>query len=225
MTIKKGDRTRTAILDATISCYHRYGYGKTTQDKVAEIAGISMGAITYHYPTLAELTYASIEHIYKRRIENHRNAIETAKATEWDFDTALEVYWASVVDPLFISSHEISLAARTDPALAAILGPLHSKFWEQWRDTLKELYHEWTDTHDIFDFAVEYSVHLTEGMALDYLLHGRSEKRMLELRDYMKDSLESLLIVGQQGMSVEQLLAPGRARRAELKGKDSQTSG
>lgn len=219
MTIKKGDRTRTAILDATIACYHRYGYGKTTQDKVAEIAGISMGAITYHYPTLAELTYAAIKHIYKRRIENHRSAIETAKATEWDFDTALEIYWASVIDPLYISSHEISIAARTDPALAAIHGPLHARFWEQWRNTLKQLYQEWTDTHDIFDFAVEYSVHLTEGMALDYLLHGHTEKRMQELRDYMKDSLESLLVAGQAGMTVDQLLAPGRKRRTALKSK------
>jgi hypothetical protein len=66
----------------------------------------------------------------------------------------------------------------------------------------------------MFRFAVEYSTFLVEGMALNFLLIGGSEKRLHDLRDYMKDNLEMIKKAGIDGMRVKQLLAPGRSRRA-----------
>ena len=65
----------------------------------------------------------------------------------------------------------------------------------------------------MFRFAVEYSTHLMEGMAVEFLLHGHDERRMLNMRAFLKDTLELLLVAGRSGQSVSDLLAPGRRRR------------
>lgn len=216
MKLKKGDITRNAILDAALRCYHRLGYASTTQEKILQEAGVSMGALTYHFPSIAELTRAAIDRVFQLRIERHRSAIEAAIKQSFDFENTLEIYWRGVTDPLFSASHELEVAARTNAALSAVLAPAHERFRRQWRRNLRKLHPEWNGTGDMFDFAVRYSMHLTEGMALDHLLHGSDEQHMRDLRDYLKDTLEGLLEAGRAGQQVRQLLAPGRARRASL---------
>jgi AcrR family transcriptional regulator len=210
----KGAETRRAILEATIDCYNHHGYANTTQGKIAKQAGLSMGALTYHFPSIVEVTRAAIEHAFEVRLEKHRESIERTVSRPGDFENALEIYWKEMIDPLFMACHELAVAARTDPALQAVLKPAHEHFQEQWNRNLLKLHPEWKGTADIFRFAVEYSTCLAEGMALSWQLRGNSERRMQELLDFMKDNLEMLLIAGRSGMRVKDLLRDGRARRA-----------
>lgn len=212
----KGARTRAAILDATIDCYNLHGYAKTTQEKIAERAGLSMGAITYHFSSIAEITRAAIVHAFDLRLHKHEETIRTALSNPEDFETALEIYWAEMIDPLFIACHELAVAARTDPLLKAELLPVHARFQERWNSNLLVLHPEWANAGDMFQFAVEYSTYLVEGMALNFLLIGNSEDRLLELRAYLKDNLEAILAAGVAGTRVRQFLAPGQQRREGL---------
>lgn len=212
----KGARTRAAILDATIDCYNIYGYAKTTQEKIAERAGLSMGAVTYHFPSISEITRAAIAHAFELRLRKHEETIKTALSNPEDFETALEIYWQEMIDPLFIACHELAVASRTDPLLRAELIPAHDRFQRRWNRNLLQLHPEWNNAGDMFRFAVEYSTFLVEGMALNFLLIGGSEKRLQDLRDYMKDNLELILQAGVAGTRVKQLLAPGRERRSKL---------
>ena len=213
MKPSKRELTRSAILDAAIRCYHKIGYASTTHEKIASEAGLSMGALTYHFGSLAELTQAAIDRVFAQRIERHWKAIEAAVKTAFDFETTLEIYWNSVTDPLFSASHELAVAARTNVSLAEVLAPAHARFRQRWSANLRKLHPEWTGTRDLFDFAVRYSMHLTEGMAIEHLLYGSDERQMRDLRDYLKDNLEWLLDAGRSGQQVRQLLAPGRTRR------------
>lgn len=212
----KGARTRIAILDAALECYNLFGYAKTTQEKIAERAGMSMGAVTYHFSSIAEITRAAIVHAFDLRLRKHEETIRSALSNPEDFETALEIYWNEMIDPLFIACHELAVAARTDPVLRAELVPVHARFQRRWNTNLLELHPEWANTGDMFRFAVEYSTYLVEGMALNFLLIGGSEKRLHDLRDYMKDNLEAIQQAGVTGLRVRQLLAPGRSRRASL---------
>lgn len=214
MKRSKGEETRSAILDAVVACYCEHGYAQTTQEKVAEKAGLSMGAVTYHFGSIADLSKAAIDHAFKRRLEQHSAAIAEAVKISWDFETTLEIYWRSVTNPHFVACHELSVAARTDPSLYAVLTPAYERFRVQWNRGLRRLHPEWKGTGDMFRFAVEYSTHLMEGMAVEYLLHGHDEQRMRNMRAFLKDTLESLLVAGRSGQSVSDLLAPGRRRRA-----------
>ncbi|WP_264423413.1 TetR/AcrR family transcriptional regulator [Novosphingobium sp. KCTC 2891] len=212
----KGARTRAAILDAAIDCYNLYGYAKTTQEKIAERAGMSMGAVTYHFSSIAAITRAAITHAFALRLRKHEETIRAVVSIPQDFETALEIYWNEMIDPLFIACHELAVAARTDPILKAELVPAHERFQRQWNRNLLALHPEWGEAGEMFRFAVEYSTFLVEGMALNYLLIGGSEKRLQDLRDYMKDNLEAMLQAGLAGIRTRQLLAPGRSRRAKV---------
>lgn len=213
--LKKGEATRLAILDAALRCYGKFGYARTTQDRIAREAGVSMGALTYHFPSVAELTQAAVQHVFRLRVEKHREAIRESADAATDFEAALEIYWQSVTSPLFVISHELSVAARTDRTLANVLKPAHNEFLIQWKQNLQELHPEWKDAGEMFEFAVQYSTFLTEGMAIRHLLEGMDTETARAVRDFMKDSLEALLAAGKAGTSVTQLLAPGRARRTK----------
>lgn len=212
----KGARTRVAILDATIECYNLFGYAKTTQEKIAERAGLSMGAITYHFASISEITRAAITHAFDLRLHKHEETIRAVLSNPEDFETTLEIYWSEMIDPLFIACHELAVAARTDPLLRAELIPAHDRFQRRWNRNLLQLHPEWKNTGDMFRFAVEYSTYLVEGMALNFLLIGGSERRLHDLRDYLKDNLELIQKAGVAGVRVKQLLAPGRSRRAQI---------
>jgi hypothetical protein len=174
-----------------------------------------MGAITYHFSSIAGITRAAITHTFDLRLRKHEETITTALSSNpQDFETALEIYWTEMIDPLFIACHELAVAARTDPLLRAEFIPAHERFQRQWNRNLLKLHPEWKNTGEMFRFAVEYSTFLVEGMALNFLLIGGSERRLHDLRDYMKDNLEMLMKAGLDGIRVKQLLAPGRRRRA-----------
>lgn len=58
---RRGDRTRQAILDATLELIGAGGPRAVTYRTVANRAGVALGQMTYHYPTHADLLTAAFE--------------------------------------------------------------------------------------------------------------------------------------------------------------------
>ena len=58
----RGERTRTAILDAVLDLVAREGPGAVTYRAVAERAGVANGVMTYHFPTRRRLLGAAYRH-------------------------------------------------------------------------------------------------------------------------------------------------------------------
>ena len=218
MESRKGARTRRAILDAVVSCYYKNGYARTTLEKIAAESGLSMGALTYHFPSITAIIQATIDFVYEERLAKHTRLIRTSLTDSQDFETALEIYWTETVDPTFVACLELGLAARTDTALYNVWEPAHAHFREQWRSRLLELHPKWEGNDQVFSFAVEYSTHLFEGMAINTLL-TRDQPTELQraIRDYLKDHLETLQKLSQSGATIDSILRSGRRRRARLK--------
>jgi AcrR family transcriptional regulator len=215
--LSKGQRTKLAILEAVIHCYQHYGYSKTTQEKIAAQAQLSMGALTYHFPSITTITQATIEYVYSERLRRHTELITTTLTDVEDFETALEIYWRETLDPLFIASLELGVAARTEDELFAVWSPAHQHFRERWRDNLLTLHPNWQGNYEIFVFAVEYSTHLFEGMAINTLLSKSSDCDLQRaIRDYLKDNLQALQMLAGAGGNLQELLSPGRDLRRRL---------
>ena len=47
----KSENTRAAILEGALACFYDLGYRATTTEKVAKRAGVSRGAMLYHFPS------------------------------------------------------------------------------------------------------------------------------------------------------------------------------
>jgi AcrR family transcriptional regulator len=126
MTIAQGARrtqaerraaTRGAILDAAIRLLCERGYALTTTVTVAAAAGISRGAMLYHFPNKRSLIFAVTEEAMDR---NHAffEREGAAIGDPWDRYAALpDLRWQLALQPHGIALMEIMVGARSDPAV------------------------------------------------------------------------------------------------------------
>src|SRR5260370_17036998 len=62
--------TRKAILDACLKLFARHGFSTTSIDDIASAAGITKGAVYWHFENKAELFHAILEEIRARWVES-----------------------------------------------------------------------------------------------------------------------------------------------------------
>ncbi|QZA06969.1 TetR/AcrR family transcriptional regulator [Mycolicibacter heraklionensis] len=60
--------TRQRVIDAACRCFAEHGYGPATNSLIAELAGVTAGAVYYHYGTKSKLFDAVCEDVYGKII-------------------------------------------------------------------------------------------------------------------------------------------------------------
>lgn len=115
---ERRDATRSKLLDATIQSLLDAGYAATTTRRVAELAGVSAGAQTHHFPHRVDLVGAAVERLAEQRIA----ALEDFEAN--DIRAVLDVLWADFSSDLFAIFVKLWVAAADDPDLYARLVPI-----------------------------------------------------------------------------------------------------
>lgn len=110
--------TRHALLDATLDALVEVGFKGTTTTEVARRAGVSVGALQGHFPTKNGLLTAAIEFSLNRRIEEFEVLMAGLDSSTDKLDEAIDLLWSMYSGPTFTASHELWVAARTDPDLA-----------------------------------------------------------------------------------------------------------
>lgn len=110
--------TRDRVLDAAVGVLLDLGYPNTTAAIVADRAGVSRGALQYHFPTKRELLAAAVEHLAASIGRDLRRATEQMPAHREDRTSAVvDLLWAASSGPLAVAWMELTMAARTDPEL------------------------------------------------------------------------------------------------------------
>ncbi|RRR44094.1 TetR/AcrR family transcriptional regulator [Mycolicibacter terrae] len=110
--------TRRALLDATLDALVEVGFKGTTTTEVARRAGVSVGALQGHFPTKIGLLTAAIEFALNRRIEEFEVLMAGLDPCADKLDEAFDLLWSMFSGPTFTATHELWVAARTDPDLA-----------------------------------------------------------------------------------------------------------
>lgn len=110
--------TRRALLDATLDALVEVGFKGTTTTEVARRAGVSVGALQGHFPTKIGLLTAAVEFSLNRRIEEFEVLMAGLDSSADKVDAAIDLLWSMYSGPTFTASHELWVAARTDPDLA-----------------------------------------------------------------------------------------------------------
>lgn len=124
----KSRRTRARILDEAVRVIARKGYAATTNAAVAEAAGITRGAMLYHFPTREDLLEAAIGHIQAQRAALFKQATDSLPAGGDVTEHAIESYWELLHTEPFMAFAELEAAARTDPTIAELLAPAQAEF-------------------------------------------------------------------------------------------------
>lgn len=189
---QKSAVTRKLIIEATIQCFVDLGYGRTTTMRIAKAAGLSRGAMLHHFPAKIDIVKAAVNELHAKRLKAFRKSVSQAPpAGKGRVHVAVQAYWKHVRHPTFVAFFELSVAARTDPALEAILKPAQRAFDEEWYRTAVDAFPEWQSDTTAFDLALDLSRFLLEGMAVSFLTHEESEREQHVL-NYLEEQLRAL---------------------------------
>lgn len=107
--------TRRRLVDATIILLHEKGAGQLTMADVARKAGLTRGAIQYHFDSPKSLLIASIEEI-ANRLSQHLDVTELTSLPLKDrIDRIVDDYWQGFRGFNYTAFIEIAVRGRQDP--------------------------------------------------------------------------------------------------------------
>lgn len=125
--------TRSALLEAAVTCLAEVGWSRSTVAVVAERAGVSRGAAQHHFPTRESLFIAAVEHVTEQRSAEIRRQIAEARergsglSTRQVVDLVVDLY----TGPFFRAALALWVASSSEPELAAEVVPLENRIGRQ----------------------------------------------------------------------------------------------
>ena len=118
---------RARLLEATVQCLAEVGFAGTSTTLVSRRAGVSRGAQLHHFPTKNDLVVAAVEHLTEVRGTELLDSLAAIPAGPGRTRAVLGALGDHFTSDLFAAALELWVAARTDEALLAAVGPLERK--------------------------------------------------------------------------------------------------
>lgn len=174
----KSRRTRGRIVEEAVRVISEQGYAAASNAAVAEAAGITRGAMLYHFPTREDLLEAVVEHLQAERAALFKDAADALPPGADVTEHAIDSYWDLLRRPAFAAFMELETAARTDPVVADLIGPARAEFDRaQIGDHFLKMLHAGAGPR--FQASRDLARFLLEGLAraeLTYDADGRVER-------------------------------------------------
>lgn len=125
----KSLRTRARILDTAMRLFAEVGYHAAANPVIAQAAGLTRGAMLYHFPSREALVEAAIAHIEAERSRLFEAVAAVPPGAGVDAaEHAIDAYWGLLRERPFVAFAELEAAARTDAMLRARLVEAQSDF-------------------------------------------------------------------------------------------------
>jgi AcrR family transcriptional regulator len=103
------------------------GYHASTNAMIADAAGLTRGAMLYHFPTRDALVAAAIEHIHGERLALFDASAVPPSGVDATAH-AIAAYWSLLGEAPFVAFGELEAVARTDAMVRERLGPAQAAF-------------------------------------------------------------------------------------------------
>jgi AcrR family transcriptional regulator len=113
--------TRRRLLDAAVEELLEHGYVGLTTQAVARRAGVSRGAQQNYFPHKATLVAEAVRHLATRAHEELQERLAEVPRGRARVQAGLDALFDQYSGPLFAAVVELSLAARGDEELRAVI--------------------------------------------------------------------------------------------------------
>jgi AcrR family transcriptional regulator len=163
---ERREETRGRLLDATIESLTTVGYAGTTIRHVTELAGVSQGAQSHHFPHRVDLVVSAFERLAEQRIAHYRE-----RASELPEDRAtrlrglLDLLWDDFSSSLFAVAVRLWIAAAEDEELRERLVPVEERIYRSIAEHSAEVAGELGERPD-FDRRLAVAMNTIAGLAL-----------------------------------------------------------
>ncbi len=189
---RKSIQTRLAILEAAIDCLQEHGFARTTTQLIAQMAGISRGAMLHHYATKQELIASVLEYTFFKRMEKFLAAIRDLPEDERvNRNAGIEIYWESLLTREFAAYLELMVAARTDAELREIFLPKARHYERAERAEVARAFPEWQDDPGAYELAMDFCIAGMQGLLLHRDIWEERERRV-RLRAFISTAIVML---------------------------------
>ncbi|MDR3453366.1 MAG: helix-turn-helix domain containing protein [Rhodoferax sp.] len=121
---ERTEDTRRRILDAAVDLLAQKGYAGFRTADVAEIAGVSRGAQTHHFPSKDDLVVAVVEHVFARASEQGRKRARRVHSVDEAFKALLSDSQEFFFSELFFIALDLAIQGRAQGGEGNILGAI-----------------------------------------------------------------------------------------------------
>lgn len=186
--------TRGRLLDATIESLIEVGYAGTTIRHVTELAGVSQGAQSHHFPHRVDLVASAFERLAERREQRY-----TERARELSDDQAtrvralLDLLWEDFSSPLFTVALKLWIAAAEDDELRRRLVPVEERIYRGLAEVAAEVAGELASEPG-FDRRLAVAMNTVAGLALTREFDPSGRARKGNQWPYHRAALEGVLV-------------------------------
>jgi AcrR family transcriptional regulator len=133
--------TRKVLLDASVKCLFEHGYGQTTTILIAEMAGISRGALLHQFPSKADLMVYVVEAIFEEETAMYRELLRNVTDPDERMVAYAMAAWKIQSRPPGVALLEIRQGSRSDLVLAEKLKPVEARIEESAKAILRQEMH------------------------------------------------------------------------------------
>ena len=174
---ERSQESRARILEATVALLVEEGYARTNTLAIQARAGVSRGRLLHQFPSKEELLVAAAHHVSEVRLEEtHRAESLLPSATDQAgarIDAVIELLWATFRQSYFWAATELWVAARTEPALAAVIRPAERRMGRAIWGTMDDLFGPQVVAHPMYP-TMRYTLFTSmRGVALTYTFDQR----------------------------------------------------
>jgi AcrR family transcriptional regulator len=189
---ERRDKTRGALLDATVEALISLGYANTSTLEVQKRAGVSRGALLHYYPSRASLMADVVRYLAELRGKELQAKASSLPDNPDRAEAALDLLWESFSGALFTVAMELRVASRTDPELRKELVTTELELHQNIVHQFKTIFGERLASMPGFYDALDLSVHLMVGLGMSAMIHNDPE-RLHALLQQQKTWLRQLL--------------------------------
>jgi len=201
----RSEETRRRTMDAAVACLCRDGYNALSTSSVAVEAGLTRGAILYHFPTRTDLILAVADEVVHRSSARRRQLLMRQPRGQARFRSLTDVSWEVQQEPEATALLEILIGSRADKEMVDRLPTLLNRLEAYQLDGVLEI------THDLGlddDARIQAMVTLHQaalrGLSIELLIakDRRRVEAAFDLLKFYKDILiERLFAERDQGPS------------------------
>ena len=125
---ERREETRGRLLDATAESLIDAGYAGTTIRRITELAGVSQGAQSHHFPHRIDLVTSAFERLAEQRVERYRTRARELPADRVTrLRALLDLLWEDFSSDVFKVAVKLWVAAAEDEELRERLVPVEKR--------------------------------------------------------------------------------------------------
>lgn len=175
---ERREETRGRLLDATAESLIEVGYAGTTIRRITELAGVSQGAQSHHFPHRVDLVASAFERLAEQRVERYRRrARELPGDRRTRLRALLDLLWEDFSSPVFTVAVKLWVAAAEDEELRERLVPVEQRIHQNMARLSAEVAGDLGAEPD-FDRKLAVAMNTVAGLALtrEFDPSGRASK-------------------------------------------------